>query len=58
MTPGDGGGEVDERHPELKSEEIRIYRVTVGCGERTENMPSVKESPFRIWPTQFLTLQT
>jgi hypothetical protein len=29
MTPGDGGGEVDERHPELKSEEIRVYRVTV-----------------------------
>jgi hypothetical protein len=55
MTPGDGGGDVDYRHPELKSEEIRVYRVTVRCGERTENMPSVDESPFR---SQFLALQT
>jgi hypothetical protein len=49
---------VDERHPELKSEEIRVCRVTVGCGKRTENMQSVDESPFRVWPTQFLARQT
>jgi len=30
MTHGDGGGEVDESHHEQKSEEIRVYRLTVG----------------------------
>jgi len=59
MTHGDGGGEVEESHTEQKIEEFTDSQVDHRSRmERPGTMPSVDQSPFRIWPPHFLARQT